>query len=54
MTADPVLKAAFMALTPGRKRAYNLYFNAPKNASTRSARIARCVDRILSGKGLND
>src|SRR5690349_20678441 len=29
------LKAAFAALTPGRQRAYNLYFSAPKQSRTR-------------------
>ena len=27
----PALKAAFQALTPGRQRAYDLYFSAPNN-----------------------
>lgn len=50
----PALQAAFEALTPGRQRAYNLYFAAPKQAKTREARIAKCRLLILSGKGLND
>jgi len=50
----PALKAAFEALTPGRQRAYNLYFSAPKQAKTREARVEKCMQQILEGKGLND
>ena len=49
---NPVLKTAFDALTPGRQRAYLLYFSAPKQAKTREARVNKCVPQILSGKGL--
>ena len=48
------LKAAFAALTPGRQRAYNLYFSAPKQSKTRENRIEKCIPQILNGKGLND
>lgn len=48
------LKAAFDALTPGRQRAYILYFSAPKQSKTRTARIEKCIPQILKGKGLND
>lgn len=51
---SPDLKAAFAALTPGRQRAYNLYFSAPKQSKTRESRIEKCRARILAGKGLND
>lgn len=50
----PALKTAFNALTPGRQRAYNLYFSAPKQSKTRKARIEKYIQPILSGKGLND
>lgn len=50
----PALKAAFEALTPGRKRAYILYFSAPKQSKTRESRIEKCIPQILIGKGLND
>ncbi|MFH0992982.1 MAG: DUF1801 domain-containing protein [bacterium] len=49
-----LLKNAFDALTPGRKRAYSLFFSAPKQAMTRVSRIEKCVPLILDGKGLND
>ena len=50
----PALKAAFDALTPGRQRAYNLYFSAPKQPKTRESRVEKCMQQILNGKGLND
>jgi len=51
---NPALKHAFDALTPGRRRAYNIYFSAPKQSKTRESRIAKCIRQILNGKGLND
>lgn len=50
----PALKEAFGALTPGRQRAYILYFSAPKLSKTREARVEKCTDQILDGMGLND
>ncbi|WP_310828652.1 YdeI/OmpD-associated family protein [Paenibacillus pedocola] len=50
----PGLKAAFEALTPGRQRAYILYFSAPKQSKTRAARVEKYTHHILDGKGLND
>lgn len=50
----PKLKTAFDALTPGRQRAYLLYFSAPKQSKTREERIKKCMPQILNGKGLND
>lgn len=52
--AQPALKTAFYALTPGRQRAYNLYFSGAKQSQTRAARIEKCVPRILQGKGIHD
>ncbi len=51
---NPEVKTAFAALTPGRQRAYSLYFSAPKQAKTREARITKCTQQILKGKGLNE
>ena len=48
------LKTAFNALTPGRQRAYNLYFTAAKQAKTREARVEKCMPQILDGKGLDE
>jgi uncharacterized protein YdeI (YjbR/CyaY-like superfamily) len=50
----PALKTAFEALTPGRQRAYIFYFSAPKQSKTRAARVGKCMQQILDGKGLND
>ena len=50
----PALKTAFDALTPGRQRGYILYFSAAKQPKTREARIEKCMQQILNGKGLND
>jgi uncharacterized protein YdeI (YjbR/CyaY-like superfamily) len=50
----PALKSAFDALTPGRQRAYILYFSAPKQSKTRESRVEKCMPQILNGKGLND
>ena len=50
----PALKTAFNALTPGRQRAYNLYFSAPRQSKTRQSRVEKCIGQILNGKGLND
>src|SRR3989304_4824134 len=51
---NPDLETAFYALTPGRQRAYLLYFSAPKQSKTREARVEKFLLQILSGKGLND
>ena len=48
------LKKAFFALTPGRQRAYLLYFSAPKQSKTREQRVEKYSKHILKGKGLND
>jgi uncharacterized protein YdeI (YjbR/CyaY-like superfamily) len=50
----PALKTAFDALTPGRRRAYILYFSAAKQSKTRESRVEKSVQQILNGKGLND
>jgi len=50
----PAFKTAFSALTPGRQRAYILYFSAAKQSATRQSRIEKCRPQILRGKGLND
>lgn len=48
------LKTAFYNLTPGRQKAYLLYFSAAKQAKTREARIEKYIEKILIGKGLDD
>jgi uncharacterized protein YdeI (YjbR/CyaY-like superfamily) len=54
LNESPALKKAFGALTPGRQRGYILYFSAAKQPATREARVEKCVEQILNGKGLND
>ena len=50
----PALKTAFEELTPGRQRAYLLYFSQPKQSKTRESRVEKYMQQILNGKGLND
>ena len=54
LTSDAAFREAFEGLTPGRRRAYNLYFAGAKQASTRRSRIEKHRQRIMEGKGLND
>jgi uncharacterized protein YdeI (YjbR/CyaY-like superfamily) len=54
LEAVPGLQDAFDALTPGRQRAYILYFSAPKQSKTRESRVEKWLQQILNGKGLND
>lgn len=51
---SPDLETAFKALTPGRQRAYLLYFSTPKQTATRASRVEKSLARILDGKGLDD
>ncbi len=50
----PALKTAFEALTPGRQRAYILYFSEPKQSKTRESRVEKYMQQILNGKGLKE
>lgn len=54
MDADPDFKAAFEALTPGRRRAYNLQISEAKKAETRQSRLEKYVPKIMAGKGFNE
>jgi uncharacterized protein YdeI (YjbR/CyaY-like superfamily) len=51
---DPGFETAFLALTPGRQRAYLMYFTSTETPATRFNRIDKYRPRILNGKGLND
>lgn len=51
---DATFKAAFEALTPGRQRAYAIYFSGAKQAKSRTSRIENYTERILNGKGFHD
>ena len=48
------LKASFEALTPGRKKSYIFHISSAKQATTREARVLKCVPIILSGRGFNE
>jgi uncharacterized protein YdeI (YjbR/CyaY-like superfamily) len=54
LDADPELRAAFEALTPGRRREYNLFVSGAKQSATRADRVEKYVERIRAGKGLRD
>ena len=54
LDANPELKTAFEALTPGRQRGYLLHFSTAKQAKTREARIEKVIPQIFEGKGLTD
>lgn len=54
MATDEAFRAAFEALTTGRRRHYNLHFSKAKQSSTRESRVDACTERILAGKGLRD
>jgi uncharacterized protein YdeI (YjbR/CyaY-like superfamily) len=54
LDANPDLKAAFEALSPGRQRGYSLHFSSAKQSQTRAARVEKCIPQILAGKGLED
>lgn len=47
-------KKAFLSLTPGRQRGYNIFFSSAKQSKTRKVRIEKNIHRILNGFGLND
>jgi len=51
LNADRKLKAAFDALTPGRRKSYILHISGAKQATTRAARAHKCAPLILSGRG---
>jgi uncharacterized protein YdeI (YjbR/CyaY-like superfamily) len=51
---DRRLAKAFDSLTPGRRRGYVLYFTGAKQSQTRTARIEKCIPKILAGMGMND
>ncbi len=54
LNAAPELKAAFEALTPGRRKSYIFHVSGAKQAKTRAARAEKCVPMIVSGRGFNE
>lgn len=51
LDAQPTVRAAFDALTPGRRRSHILYVSGAKQSATRARRAAACVPAILEGRG---
>jgi uncharacterized protein YdeI (YjbR/CyaY-like superfamily) len=51
LDADPALKAAYEALTPGRRKSYIFHIASAKQEKTRQARAEKCAPMILSGRG---
>jgi len=54
LDAAPALRAAFEALTPGRRKSYIFHVSSAKQVKTRAARAERCVPMILNGRGFNE
>ena len=54
LDAAPGLRAAFEALTPGRRKSYIFHVSGAKQVKTRAARVEKCVPMILSGRGFNE
>ncbi len=54
LKTDPLLKASFEALTPGRRKSYIFHISSAKQSKTRAARADKCVPMILSGRGFNE
>lgn len=51
---NKAVKNAFEKLTPGRQRAYLLFFSSAKQSATRINRIETFLPKILEGKGKDD
>lgn len=54
LNATPELKAAFEALTPGRRKSYIFHIASAKQAQTRVARVEMCIPMILAGRGFKE
>ena len=52
--ADPKLKAAFEALTPGKRRDYAGHIADAKRDATKQARLEKITPMIRAGVGLHD
>jgi len=54
LNANASLRAAFGALSPGRRKSHIFFVSNAKQAKTRSARVEKCVPLILGGRGFNE
>ena len=51
---DPVLAAAFFALTLGRQRSYAIHVGGAVQSATRRSRFEKCIPKVMEGKGFHD
>ena len=51
---DEEYQLAFDKLTPGRQRSYLIHFTGGKKSTTRTNRIVKCRNKVISGKGFNE
>jgi uncharacterized protein YdeI (YjbR/CyaY-like superfamily) len=54
LDGDAVVKAAFEALTPGRRKSHIFHISSAKQGKTRAARAEKCIPLILIGRGFNE
>lgn len=54
LNANSALRAAFEALTPGRRKSHCFHIAAAKQAKTRATRAEKCEPLILAGRGFNE
>lgn len=54
LVTDAILRDAWDALTPGRRRSHILHIGGAKQAATRARRVQKCAPRIIAGKGFNE
>jgi len=54
LAADPTLKRAFEALTPGRRRSHILHIAGAKQSETRTRRAEKCAPEIRAGRGFQE
>jgi uncharacterized protein YdeI (YjbR/CyaY-like superfamily) len=54
LDCNAVLRTAFEALTPGRRKSHIFHISSAKQAKTRAARTEKCIPMILSGRGFNE
>ena len=54
LSAEPALRQAWEALTPGRRRAWLIHFGSAKQSKTVVSRIEKATSKIIAGKGWNE
>lgn len=52
--SDIAFKNAFYSLTPGRQKAYLIYYSSAKQSATKISRIQKTKEAIFNGKGMNE